>query len=111
MARTTGLILILLAFATLGWDAMSMDPRILLQGNTSKLSTSADLWHLIHPESLNVVHAVVVTHISDALWDNYLAPVLLYKAVALFSVPGALLAAWPVVVAILQRIAEGHIGF
>ena len=111
MARIIGCVFVLLGLATLGWDAMSMDYMILLKGNTSQLSSLGDIWQLIHPESLSAVHAVVETHVSAALWDKFLAPVLLYKAVALLSVPGALLAAWPLVLAVLARIAEGHIFF
>ena len=109
MARTIGCIFVLLGLATLGWDAMSMDYMILLQGNTSRLSSVADIWQLIHPESLSVLHAVVETHISETLWDKFVAPVLLYKAAAVLSLPGALLAAWPLVLAALQRMTEGHI--
>jgi len=90
---------------------MAMDAMILLQGDVSQLSSVGDLWYWIHPESLSAVHAAVETQVSAGLWDEYLAPVLLYKAAAVFSLPGLALAAWPVVLEVLRRIAEGQIGF
>lgn len=98
-ARTTGAMLIFLALAVLSWDVMTV-----FEVGTFKLSTWGDLWHQLHPESLNVYQVVVEQHVSAAMWDQALAPLLLYKAVFVFAIPGLLLAAVPGLIVLLRQL-------
>ena len=100
--RTTGYMLIFLAIAALSFDVL-----FVLGGGGFELSTWGDLWHRIHPVSLNQYHQVVENQLSPVLWDHFLAPLLLYEAVFVFALPGLTLAASPGIFALLRKLVEG----
>lgn len=100
--RTTGYMLIFLAIAALSFDVM-----FVAGGGSFDLSSWGDLWHRIHPVSLNQYHEVVENQFSPILWDQVLAPLLLQEAVFVFAIPGLTLAASPGVIAILKKVIEG----
>lgn len=100
--RTTGYMLIFLAVAALSFDVL-----FVLGGGGFELSTWGDLWHRIHPVSLNQYHEVVDNQFSPFLWDQVFAPLLLYKTVFVFAVPGLTLAASPGVFALIRKVFEG----
>ena len=100
--RTTGYMLIFLAIAALSFDVM-----FVLGGGGFELSSWGDMWHRIHPVSLNQYHEMVENQLSAVLWDQVLAPLLLQEAVFVFAIPGLTLAASPGVIAILKKIVEG----
>ena len=56
------------------------------------------------------VVVVVERYVSSALWDQVLAPLLLYKAVFVFAIPGLFAAALPGLIGILNRVIDGDVG-
>ena len=103
--RTFGWSMILMALFAMGWEVW-----ILLTDGTFKLSSWGELWYAAHPASLNLYQAVVERYVSSALWDQILAPLLLYKAVFVFAIPGLFVAALPGIVGILNRVIDGDVG-
>ena len=84
--RVVGGFLILVAASALAWE-------LYLLATTGKFNLSAwgELWFAAHAPSLNLYQAVVERYISPLLWDNVLAPLLLFPAVLVFLVPGVVL--------------------
>ena len=104
LARSTGWILILVALAVLGYEAMP-----LLDGGSFKLHAWGELWYRLHPSSLNMYQVAVERHVSAELWDQILAPLLTYKAVFVAAIPGFGLASMPAIIEILRRVVDGQI--
>ena len=100
--RTTGYMLIFLAIAALSFDVL-----FVLGGGGFELSSWGDLWHRLHPVSLNQYHELVENQLSPYLWDQFLAPMLLHEAVFVFSLPGLTLAASPGLLALIRKFVEG----
>jgi hypothetical protein len=99
--RTLGWLLILLATAALGWELYA-----LAEIGSFQLSSLGELWHDLHPESLGAVQGAAEGHVSAALWDGLLAPLLLRDAVLVFALPGLLLVSLPPLVEAINRIGE-----
>lgn len=97
--RTTGTMLILLALAALSWDVMTV-----IEVGRFKLTAWGDLWHQVHPASLSDYQHLVERKISAELWDRVLAPLLLYKAVFVFAIPGLTLSAMPGLMFLLRQL-------
>ena len=102
--RTFGWSMILMALFAMGWEVW-----ILLNDETFRLSSWGELWYTVHPASLNMYQAVVERYISPVLWDEVLAPLLLYKAVFVFSIPGLFMAALPGIIEILNKIVSSDV--
>lgn len=81
LARILGLLLIAVAFGLFLRD-LAMD---------GPAGTVGDVWYSLHPPSLNLLQAGIQRHVSPALWDNAVLPVLLWSAVLTALVPGLLL--------------------
>ena len=71
-----------------------------------QLSSLGELWHGVHPESLRVVQTSVEGHVLVMLWDDLLAPLLPYKAVLVFALPGLFLASLPRLIELVNRTVE-----
>jgi hypothetical protein len=99
--RTLGWLLILLATAVLTSELFT-----LAETGRFELSSLGDVWRGLHPESLRVVQATVEGQVSVALWDRLLAPLLPYKAVLVFALPGFLLASLPALIELVNRMGE-----
>jgi hypothetical protein len=99
--RTLGWLLILLAAAVLGSELFT-----LADTGRFELSSLGDVWRGLHPESLRVVQTTVEGHVSVTLWDRLLAPLLPYKAVLVFALPGFLLASLPALIEIVNRTGQ-----
>lgn len=99
--RTLGWLLILLATAVLGSELFT-----LAETGRFELSSLGDVWRGLHPESLLAVQATVEGHVSVALWDRLLVPLLPYKAVFVFALPGLVLASLPALIEIVNRMGE-----
>ncbi len=93
-----GWFLMFLACCALGWEL-----AILADTRSFKLSSLGELWHSLHPSSLGLYQAIVEQHISGALWDKVLAPVLVYEAVFVFAISGLVLALLPWMAEQLKR--------
>jgi len=98
MVRFVGWTLLCLSLAILGRELYQL-------ADTGKLVLSSwgELWFSLHPSSLNLYQAVVERYISTELWDQVLAPMLLWDAFMVFAVPGVVLAALPRVIQIFTR--------
>lgn len=99
--RTLGWLLILLASAVLGSELFT-----LADTGRFELSSLGDVWRSFHPESLRVVQTSVEGHVSVALWEDLLAPLLPYKAVLVFALPGIVLASLPALIELVNRTGE-----
>lgn len=99
--RTLGWLLILLATAALGWELYA-----LAETGSFRLSSLGDLWHDLHPQSFGTVQGTLEGHVSAALWNGLLAPLLLRDAVLVFAIPGVLLASLPRLVEAINRSGE-----
>ncbi len=99
--RSLGWLLLLLATAVLGSELFTLADTGELQ-----LSSLGELWHGIHPESLRVVQSSVEGHVLVMLWDDLLAPLLPYKAVLVFALPGVFLASLPRLIELVNRTVE-----
>ena len=102
--RTLGWLLILMAMAVLGSDLFT-----LAETGRVELSSLGDLWRDLHPDSIRVVQTTVEGHVSVALWDRLLAPLLPYKAVLVFALPGLLLASLPALIGLVKRMGEADL--
>ena len=100
--RTSGYMLFFLALAALSWDVMPM-----LQGGAFKLTSWGDMWYAVHPDSLHTYRVVVEQSISEELWDQLLAPLLVHKAVFVFAAPAIAFTALPYAMAIFNLAIEG----
>ncbi len=100
-----GWVFIFLGLCALGWELYVLADRGHFQ-----LSPLGALWFKVHAPSLNLYQAVVERYISPVLWDKVLAPILLWPAVAVFAVPGVVLAALPWLVERLQQMGDAEQG-
>ena len=94
--RVLGWSLLLAAFAIMGRELY-----LLADTGKMKLLSWGEFWYSLHPASLNLYQAVVERYVSQAFWDNVLAPMLLWDAFLVFAVPGAVLVALPRVIRII----------
>ncbi|MEQ9606886.1 MAG: hypothetical protein RLN99_04395 [Kiloniellaceae bacterium] len=90
VGRVIGWFLLFCALVLLGWDAVSS-----LSNGAWGFAVLGQRWYEIDQAfggaSLNILQAGIERNISVDLWDNVVAPVLLWPAVAVFFVPGAVL--------------------
>src|SRR3546814_27377 len=90
VGRILGWILLFCALVLLGWDAVSS-----LTTGTWGFAVLGQRWYEIDQAfggaSLNTLQAGIERNVSVDLWDNVLAPVLLWPAVLVFLVPGLVL--------------------
>ena len=100
--KTIGWILVLLGLAALGYDL-----SIFYVKATFKMSLWGELWYELHPASLNLYQVVVERYIHQAIWDDYLAPLLLYKAFYLFTITGLLLVTFHRIIYLFKRVFMG----
>ena len=86
--------------------ALTYDIGRLIETGTFQLSTWGELWFKLHPGSLNLYQAVVERHVSVALWDELLSPMLFWPALYAFGIPGLALALLPWLQKTLSRDEE-----
>ena len=84
--RTAGVLFAILAATVMCWELY-----ILADTGNFNLSSWGELWFRLHAPSLNLYQAGVERYISASLWDQVLAPLLLWPAVLVFLIPGVLL--------------------
>ncbi|GAB4353962.1 MAG: hypothetical protein Kow00114_03480 [Kiloniellaceae bacterium] len=91
VGRVIGWFLLFCTLVLLGWDAVSS-----LSAGHWGFAVLGQRWYEIDQAlggaSLNTLQAGIERNISVDLWDNVVAPVLLWPAVAVFFVPGLVLA-------------------
>lgn len=92
--RFIGVLFVILAAIAMAWELY-----ILVETGQFKLSSWGELWFRLHAPSLNLYQAGVERHVSAALWDKVLAPLLLWPATLVLLIPGVLLV-W------LPRVSE-----
>lgn len=92
--RFIGVLFVILAAIAMAWELY-----ILVETGHFKLSSWGELWFRLHAPSLNLYQAGVERHVSAALWDKVLAPLLLWPATLVLLIPGVLLV-W------LPRVSE-----
>ncbi len=85
-ARALGWALAVLALAAFAWDLWGG-----FQAGAFMFRPTGELWYGLHPPSLNATQAAVQRHVSPALWDRALFPMLTAPAWILLAVPAALL--------------------
>ena len=85
--RLLGWVLIFLALAVAGRDAVAMIDR-----GQFGLIKVGEFWFKVGPASLNGLQAGVERYLTPVLWDWVLAPMLHLPLVLVFLVPGLLLA-------------------
>ena len=86
VGRVVGWLLIVLAVATAGHEAIASLDR----GAYDRLAFG-ELWAKIDIASLNLIQAVVQRYVWVWLWDGVILNLLLLPAWAVLSVPGILL--------------------
>lgn len=90
LGRMLGWLLLFCALVLLGWDAVSS-----LDSGRWGFAVVRQRWYEIDQAlggtSLNALQAGIERNISVGLWDNAVAPVLLWPAVLVFAVPGLVL--------------------
>jgi len=84
--RTAGVLFVILASAMMCWELY-----VLADTGNFTLTSWGELWFGLHAPSLNLYQAGVERYLSPALWDQVLAPLLLWPAVLVFLIPGVLL--------------------
>jgi hypothetical protein len=84
--RIIGGFFIFLAAGALAWEFY-----VLVDTGSLTVTSWGELWYRLHAPSLNLYQVVVERHISPALWDMLLAPLLIWPAVLVFLLPGVLL--------------------
>src|SRR3546814_20999917 len=103
VGRIIGWFLLFCALVSLGWDAVSS-----LSSGTWGFAVLGQRWYAIDQAlggaSLNTLQAGIERNVSVGLWDNVVAPVLLWQAVLVFLVPGLLL------VLLFRRSEERSVG-
>jgi len=92
--RFIGVLFVILAAIAMAWELY-----VLVETGQFKLSSWGELWFRLHAPSLNLYQAGVERHVSAALWDKVLAPLLLWPATLVLLIPGVLLV-W------LPRVSE-----
>ena len=102
LVKSIGWILVLVGLAALGYDAM-----ILLDKGTFKISVWGELWYELHPASLNLYQAVIERYIHPVIWDEFLAPLLFYKAFYLFTITGLVLVTFHRIIYLFKRVFMG----
>ena len=75
------------AAVSLGLDALSW-----AQSGSWSWITVGELWHRMHSSSLQITQAAVQRYLHPALWDPVILTVLLWPAVLVFGLSGAVLA-------------------
>ncbi len=90
VGRVIGWFLLFCALVLLGWDAVSS-----LSAGHWGFAVLGQRWYEIDQAlgsaTLNTLQAGIERRLSVGLWDNVVAPVLLWPAVAVFVVPGVVL--------------------
>src|SRR3546814_20279067 len=90
VGRIIGWFLLFCALVSLGWDAVSS-----LSSGTWGFAVLGQRWYEIDQAlggaSLNTLQAGIERNVSVGLWDNVLAPVLMWPAVRILLVPDLLL--------------------
>ncbi len=86
VCRIIGWILIVLAIATAGYEAVAW-----LTAKSYTAFAFGTLWSLIDLASLNVFQAAIQRHVWPLLWDGVIIPVLLTPSWVVFGVPGLLI--------------------
>ncbi len=86
VGRVVGWLLIVLAVATAGHEAISS-----LDRGAYDWLTFGQLWAKIDIASLNLIQAVIQRHIWPFLWDGVILNLLLLPAWAVLSVPGIIM--------------------
>jgi hypothetical protein len=91
VGRILGWVLLFCALVLLGWDAVSS-----LSAGTWGFAVLGQRWFEIDQAlgsaTLNTLQAGIERNLSVDLWDNVMAPLLLWPAVAVFALPGLVLA-------------------
>lgn len=99
--RVLGWILLLPATGVAGWELTMFAETGQLQ-----LYSLGELWSGVHPHSLSTFKGVLVQHVSAALWDEAVAPLLLREAMLVVTLPGFILVALPWLVDQVKRATE-----
>jgi hypothetical protein len=90
VGRAFGWLLLFCALVLLGWDAVSS-----LEAGAWGFAVLGQRWfeldQALGTASLNTLQAGIERNVSVDLWDNIVAPVLLWPAVLVFAVPGLIL--------------------
>jgi len=90
VGRLIGWFLLFCALVLLGWDAVSS-----LSAGDWGFAVLGQRWFEIDQAlgsaTLNTLQAGIERNVSVDLWDNVVAPVLLWPAVLVFAVPGLVL--------------------
>jgi hypothetical protein len=90
VGRILGWVLLFCALVLLGWDAVSS-----LSTGTWGFVVLGQRWYEIDQAlgsaTLNTLQAGIERNLSVGLWDNVVAPLLLWPAAAIFALPGLVL--------------------
>ena len=84
--RILGGLLLILALAALGWEALSA-----WQGGGWRMVPLGELWFKLDSKSLNASQAGVQRYVAPWLWEPVITTILLWPGWAVFGLPGALL--------------------
>lgn len=91
IARVTGLGLIFVALAALGYEGL-----VAVQSGAWRMIATGEVWYALDVGSLNLVQAVTQRYVHPWLWDPMIQTALTWPAWSLFGGPGiALLIALP----------------
>ena len=85
--RMAGWLLLLLAAAALGFEAMAA-----LDSGTWRVRALGEIWFAIDVGSLNLAQAVIQRYLWPFLWEPVITSVLLLPGWAVFGAPGLVLA-------------------
>jgi hypothetical protein len=85
LGRFLGWLLILAALLAGGYDAFQWHYH-----DQHHVTAAGELWYDLSSSTLNLFQAGVQRHVSPALWDVVVRPVLLWPALAVLGVPGIL---------------------
>ena len=85
--RMTGWLLLLLAAAALGYEAMAA-----LDSGTWRTRALGEIWFAIDVGSINLAQAVIQRYLWPFLWEPVITSVLLLPGWAVFGAPGLVLA-------------------
>lgn len=86
VGRIVGWSLVIAALAALAYDAVGW-----ARGAGFVLHAAGELWYAVHPETLNMLQAGIQRNVWPFLWDPVIVTILLWPAVLVLGVPGALL--------------------
>ena len=84
--RLLGWILLLGGVAAGGHDYISSE-----ETGEFRFSAAGELWFLLHPDSLNLMQAVIQRNVSAEIWESYIQTILLWPAAFVLGVPGLVL--------------------